>query len=476
MLIFIFHAVLVASLGYFLHRQRVAQPLGKFFFGGLLLKCAAGLATFYVVNQYGGGLHDSQNAFAVGCRLANKLVENPLKFGIFFIEQEWLYNFDDYRNHIYQDWNVQTLFLYKLTALFCLSAQSNFYAVNLWFSFASYCGLWACANALANKFPTSQWAAVVAFLCFPSVLVWSAGLLKESLLWAFGGYLLSFLLAWQPSQKIKSLTWLCLSLASLALFRLKYYYFAALLPMAAVYVVGCWLATTSFFRKNFFGLFVSLGLVFALVLGLASFFHQNLALDYFFEGLVGNYYNFANASDIDNIQHFRFVQPYWWSVLCQIPQALWGAFFNPLGWQKGESLLKNMAGIENAGLLLLLVVASGGAGWQWVKKIKNYLTPNPSPAERGDFNSARALSPCGVELGIKNYIFNHFPTLLLITLGIGYVCLLAIFITFASPNLGSLARYKVGFLPFVVYAGLAVICRCFRSTIGRVYRPLPRFH
>lgn len=445
MIFILFHCCLLLSTGIFLHKKFAFQPLGSIFIWGLLLKCLVGLLGFEVMQRYGGGLHDSNSAFNIGSILVGKLLENPLKFAIFFFEQEFYYNFDDYRN-LYQDWTLQALFMYKITTFFCLFTQSNFYLVNLWFSFLSYLGLWLCANIIAKKVRGTSWAAALAFLFFPSVLVWSSGLLKESLMWLFCGSLIAIMLNWQQKTS-KILPTVMLFVFGFLLFKLKFYYFAVLFAAGFAYFAGMKMYSLTYFRSNQIRTFAFLGSIFLLGMLFVSFFRKNLALDYFFEGLVLHYQGLANNSDVDNIIHFRFSEPYWLSVCLQSPKALFTAFFSPLFWQSEGNLLKMAAGLENTLLAFLFLLTFLLVCWQQINKIMNKSTKTyTQKTQQIDKNSKNKLQ--------ENELQKIELQLLFFCLVL-YVVVLAILITLATPNLGTLIRYKVGFLPFFVYILLA---------------------
>ena len=437
------HSVFLVATPYFLHKKFAAQPLGKFFGYGLVVKLIAGVALVYVFRYRYGSLADSQSIFDVAAALANKFYENPLNFLKFcFIDSKIPENY----KILMFDWTPQTVFMYKLTSFFCILTHNNFWLVNLYLSFLSYLGLWFCANSLAKKVQSSEKIAAVSFLFFPSVIFWSSGILKESFLWFFSGIMISMVLSFEVSknifdnispkilnfnnittQKINSKLFLnpivfakivIFCLLSLCLFKLKYYYFAVLIPCLFMYLAGVIILQIAYFQAHIKKNMLFLGVIMVMGVITISNFHDNLRLNYFFEGLVSNYYYLANNSDVDNLIYYGFTSDYFYSVITNIHVALQAAWISPMLWETEGNILKLAAALENTILLIFGM-------YVLTLKIVNYMNKTSKKIEK--------------------------LHILLLSCGIIYVTVLAIFIALATPNIGTLVRYKVGFLPFVIY-------------------------
>ncbi|MFY7788231.1 MAG: hypothetical protein ACOVQA_10190, partial [Thermoflexibacteraceae bacterium] len=156
------------------------SPLKRHFCWALCLKLCVGVGLTLLFRKLYGALADSEALFEAACILANKCRENPLRWAAFFLYSNQ-YDFWDYYS-LLKDWSFQTVFSYKVVSILCLLAQNDFWLVNLYCSWLSFMGFWACANVFYYLHQRSL-PVVVAFLSFPSVVVWSSGLLKESLLW-----------------------------------------------------------------------------------------------------------------------------------------------------------------------------------------------------------------------------------------------------------------------------------------------------
>jgi len=418
-LAYLFFIILVIS-SYQFSRQ---SPLKKHFWWALCLKLGAGIVINLLFRRLYGTLADSEALFEAACMVANKCKEDPLRWGYFFLHSNQ-HDFWDYYG-LLKDWSFQTVFSYKLVSILCLLAQNDFWLVNLYCSWLSFIGFWACANVFYQLHQRSL-PVVVAFLCFPSMLAWSSGLLKESLLWFLMGsiiYLLHQLLPnfkiWQvpPPQVGRGWGWgkyyplffkqiTFLFITFLVLFKLKYYYAVVLFAAVSMYVIGMYLH--HYLRWSFSKIVVSCAVAFVALLVLVSPFHQNLRLQYFFIGLVQNYHYLALHSDVESTTHYTFFTPDIWGVLRNIPQALFASFYSPLLTDTQGNPLKIAAAVENTVLLLAALSI----------KIPFRLT------------TAQKILLLSVLL---------------------YCLSLAVLLALATPNIGTLLRIKVGFMPFVVY-------------------------
>jgi hypothetical protein len=406
------HVVFCLLSSYFLNNQLKKEPLYHFFWWGLFLKIILGVILVFVFRHLYGSFADSESIFAAASALTHKFYENPLKhtqyfFGFITLPQDY--------KPLFSDWTSQAIFMYKLTSLFCLLTNNNFWLVNIYLSVLSYLGLWTCGNAILKKVQANLIVVAIAFLAFPSVVLWSSGILKESFLWFFTGFAISLTL---NTKLHKVLKYSLLAILLFCLLKLKYYYFAVLVPCILIYILGSFILQKSdnqkYSHKIILTFLAFMCLSFLIVI---SYFHDNLRLHYFFEGLAINYYFLANISDVDNLVYYGFTEPYWFSTLQNMPIALYNACFAPMLWQTHGNLLKIFAAIENTFVLLLLL-----------SNLLLFITQKKK-----------------IQFA-KNLEIN----LLLLCL-LFYVIILATFIALATPNLGTLVRYKVGFLPFIIF-------------------------
>jgi hypothetical protein len=149
-------------------------------------------------------------------------------------------------------------------------------------------------------------------------------------------------------------------------------------------------------------------LVFLILSFVASLTHPNFHLDRFLSVIVEN-----NNTYTGDIIHYHNLSPDWSSALVNSPLALWSGLFRPIEFGGSVSVTAMVASVENL-LLLVLVI------WKL-----------------GSLRKPMA----------ENRVI-VFTTLV-------YITVLCIFLALSTPNLGTLSRYRVGFLPFFVLMILA---------------------
>ncbi|MCU0352894.1 MAG: hypothetical protein MUD08_04015, partial [Cytophagales bacterium] len=329
------HLPLLAWLAWQWHRAERAAPLRHWFWPGLLLKCAAGVALglLYLYHYpYRGDtwlLHDES---VVLSRLAFR---DPLAYlRVLFLN-------DTGGLALSVASQPRAFFMSKLLSLVNLFTFQNYWVAGFYCSMFSYWGLWRLANALRRLLPDTRRAAGVAFLLWPSVVFWSSGVLKETVAVGFltGG--LAALLA--HPRRIS--TWLLAVATCWVLWQVKFYYLGVLLPAGASWAVVFWLHRRRLLAKP-------AALIAFQVLLFVAFFAAGTTLvrvvtgQPFLESLVTNHDATVQASALGTYVVFPDLQPAATSFLRLFPLALWSGLFAPLGWQ-AYGWLAFAASVEN---------------------------------------------------------------------------------------------------------------------------------
>lgn len=405
-------AINILFLGYiigFLYQRSQHLPLKHFFFPALFCKLCAGILLGILYKWYFKGgdtlnyFHDAGLLSAVASEnfllyikaLSSNTFSEGLSSGLYFINQP------------------RALLFSKILSFFSLITYHNYWLTSLYLSLLSFLGMWYLANQLTRFFPGTRYAAAVAFLFFPSVVFWSSGVMKESIAMPSLCILIAFTLSCIQTSSVSAreimlkipivllLLWL--------LWQLKYYYFGALVPVLItsilVKMIGRKIKIAALYAKIliWMGVFVSL-------LGLASWVHPNLQFENFLNALVRNHDLIYKASSPENLIQYTTLEPTWLSLLENFPKALFSGLFRPMLWEMHTRFHVFLA-LENSLLLVLTLLTI--------------------------FQLFRSSPPDAHSLLL-------FATII-------YILLMAMLLALASPNFGSLARYRVGFLPFFVY-------------------------
>lgn len=275
---------------------------------------------------------------------------------------------------------------------------SNYWLSSFWLSFYSFSGFYFLFTRIVKNYKHSEWAAFIGLMVFPSIVLWSSGIVKESIAMgslAFAtGLAIDFLFADRKKTKLLSI-----SLLMVIVWILKYY-------VAAIYlIILIPVSLYSIFRsKKWVWLSVTTAFMLLIIL---PYLHPNFEPIRLLEVLYDNYMIFHDISGADKAVHYPIEEEGYSFVIFNAPFALVTALFLPL--VDFRSLTSSVASIEN---IFILIMAFG-----WLlAKIKN----------------KRRLTP--TELVVLTY-----------------AVILAIFLGLSTPNLGTLSRYRVSFLPFLIW-------------------------
>lgn len=394
-----------------LYRSVRYRPLGKFYLPGLSLKLLAGIALglYYIVFFQGG---DTLLFYEDATRMARSVFDKPGEY-----LSVMLYN--DHSTVLWGMLNLtdepRALLMAKILSLFHILTNGNYWISGFYFSLFAYTGLWSLGDKLTTYFPWTRNAAIAGFIFFPSVLFWSSGVSKEAISTGLIAWILSIYVPSLARGEGVAKRKVIMSLILLfILWLLKYYYAAALIailiPTLIVSILKRMSAGISWnFNKQV--LYWVSFLVWSVVI--ASFIHPNLRLTNVMEVVSTNHALYVQMSDPDNLISFRDFTPTFMGYVKNMHIAVWAGLFQPLPWGS-EGYIKLIASLEN---LIILVFA--------VFSILNISRINVS-------NNGILV------IGAMTYIF-----------------LMAVFLAFSTPNLGTLARYKSGFVFLFIYLVMA---------------------
>ena len=324
----------------------------------------------------------------------------------------------DFSEYLWNLWSAEaggyfmgydrTIFFTKIVSLFAFITMDNYWISSLYFSLISFFAALHLAKIIWSRAPGLGLPAVVAFLFFPTCVFWTSGILKESLAMS-GLYFVAalFLQIWWK-QKISIIAVLLAIISIWIAWNLKYYYVGLFVPILLV----AWLTRKITDWKKIENLSVTIFLFLSMLLipvVIAGLIHPNLSLGRVLNVLVTNNILFVEASDPDNVIHYYNLDDTWFSIIMNSPWALLSGLFRPFIWEAAGAL-KFFASIENLFLLALT------------------------------FISLRSLPE-----------IKKSPDRLLVVAILVYSCVLCIFLAISTPNFGTLVRYRIGFMPFLLF-------------------------
>lgn len=396
----ILHIAVIAGLSFLMWKQQT-MPLKRIFWPALFARLLGGLCLGWLYRWYYQG-GDTFVYFDDASKLSSLARDN----------------FVGYLQALFLNHNLESigltlevpraLFLTKITSALNVVTGDQYWLTGFYFSLVSFLGAWVLVRTIAAHIPSVRSAAVIAFLFLPSAVFWSSGLLKESLAMGALFFLVALFLKVWFGERPPVWQYILGLIALLVLWNLKYYYVAVLVPVVVVSfgyrrVVGPKLRSRPVVSVMVWGaLFVMPAIV-------VSFLHPNFNIDRIIAVMVSNNAVYNSISSPENLIRFINLNPSPWSIVLNAPLALFSGLFRPLPWE-ATSVTAWAAAIENT-LLLILLVASL---WR-------------------------------LRQGVTS------PYRLLIFGAIVYVMILCVFLTISAPNLGTLSRYRVGYLPFFVF-------------------------
>lgn len=417
-------AFLVGSLHIFLiyfllrwcfkHSQN--SKLKKYFWYAVILKISGGFALgliyVYFFKDKGG---DTLAFFRYGQNLVDIFYNSPSNYFSLLKSGDNAILVDVFIG--YGENNPRAFFMFKISSLLSIFTFGNYWLMATYCSLFSFWGMWLSAKSLVAIFPKTDLALFISFFVFPSIIFWTSGLLKESIAIGIIHALLAFCLNILIHKKVRFWYFVLIPVFLWLLWRLKYYYFAL-----TVFCLFAFIVTFLINKKYNLAVFKQTLLWFATafsLLLLAPFIHSNLSFDAILWALTQSNQVMASQSPVGNIIHYINLQENIWSFILNAPLAIFAVFFRPFIGE-GGNVFKLFMGVENLFILLLFF---------------NLILKKYS----------------------KKAIKKHFPILLTAFV---YIILTGILLAFAAPNFGALARYKMAFLPFLIYILISQTKKC----------------
>ncbi|MBB6611112.1 hypothetical protein H7F15_08700 [Pontibacter sp. Tf4] len=409
-LLYLLNVVLLLGLGWLLYKQSWAKKLHPYLLPGLGVKLISGvLLGLLYFHYYGEGdtityftasqkltrlAHDDADAYW-RLLLFNEFPSEAFRAAVPFTE------FAEFSN---------SFFLLKILSLFNLLTGSSYYLIGLYFSLFSFWGMAKLAATLSTVFPDTKKAAIVALLFFPSVVFWSSGLLKDAVLMGSMCWVMAFVLQLAHGQKQTIVSWLLLPVQLYLFVKIKVFFAGLLLGLLGCYLVIKLLSQIikpmQTIKMQLLVLAGFIGMAIVAVWQMSGIF----SIDFILHHLVKTYDGLLALSLGGPHLSYSSLESTLPSIVANAPKAFFSAIYRPFLGESWEPLYL-LLGLENLLLLLLTVVsivAASKKGWQ------------------------------------QHIQLWHIMLLLFIVAS-------AIVIGISTPNFGTLSRYRIIFLPFLVY-------------------------
>lgn len=401
-IVIVLHVLIIAVVLWRLS-LREDKRLKVYYFAAALLKIACGIALgviYYYYYQAGDTIVYFEDA-----RLITTLAKENIGA---YAEFLWYGKLPDDNVQLSMAEGRAVLFI-KFVSVVSLLTGDNYWLTTAYFSLVSFLTAWFLVKKIMHYLPLLAPAALFAFAFFPSVVFWSAGLIKESLAMAALFYLSALFVEFWFSGKLKVVNIISAGAACWILWGLKYYFLGIFIPVVFTSIFyRIFLNNLLRSKKVVVQVAVWLGM-FLLPLLVVTFLHPNFYIERVLEVIVYNHDAYEVLSALEDKISFDNLKPNIASFVSNAPLALFSGLFRPLIIEAGN-VFQYAASIENLALLILTLIA-----------LKNFR---------------------------KVWQREHAIVLFSILI---YVSLLCILITLSTPNYGTLSRYRVGYLPYFVF-------------------------
>lgn len=398
---FIIHIPLLLFLAVYFKRKFPGSELNNYYWPSLLLKILAGLVIGLLYKYYYTYGGDTYLYFRSSGYLTDLLLTHPKQY------LEVLAG-DEMTETLKQDLEVwqqpRALFFCKILSLINLVTFSSYWITAAYLSLFSFLGLWYLGNYLLKRYKLAPFEVVLAFFFLPSFVLWSSGLLKESVVVGCICLTVYLFLQWIDNKKFSFPALLLFLLFTAAGAGIKFYFFLVLLPVMAGWSLIHFLPPASpLEQKPWASLLIPLLLI---LFSAVPLLMLPSLLQYFLKIIYISYTHILQASGPSGTFTFNDFSPSLSSLIRNFPLAIITGLFRPFVWE-AWTFPALVVGMEN--LLLSLLVAA--QAFRHVRQKNLKLPP-------------------------------------VVVAALTYIIVMAALMAFIAPNWGTLSRYKTGYLMF----------------------------
>ncbi|WP_044205272.1 hypothetical protein [Flammeovirga sp. OC4] len=402
----IIFSILLLAAGIFLHRKKNASLFPFIYDRALFVKLILGLLLGYIYsNYYKGG--DTFILYNDSVKLAEIAKTNFLGYIDFVFSKPYHYP-PEIQAQLIQS-NSSTVYFTIVGSVLSLICFNNYWVMSLYMSFFSFCGVWFLLKRVSLLYPSTQFSFLIANFCFPTVVFWSSGVIKETIsipiLYFCIGISIDII-----TKKVRAISIIILPFLLYSLLQLKFYYFGGFVIFFLPILFFIYLKINSIeFNKKYFLLllsFIVLGGIFIVN------FEYHFGLEQFPKTIYANYLKLSLNEQDSYAIHLENMNESWSGILLSIPEAIITPFIYP-NYFTSRHIFDVLISTENLISIVLIIL--------------NFFLLITKKVKTSKYNP------------------------LLISILLAYSLLMIGFLAIASPNLGSLSRYKIGASVFLYY-------------------------
>lgn len=405
----LFFLLLIGRLSYFKTAQFSTKSLQLAF----LLKVICGVVIFLLYTYYYPIRKDADTFkyFDDSRILYESLWTKPLDFfkmlvGIDCEGDYYRINYFNKMNNWYRSYDNGLLndnrLVIRINAIFRIVSFGNYHVHSLLLNFLAFIGSFSLAR-LFLEYSKSKWKTYLAVFLIPSVVFWSSGILKESvLLFGLGLFGWNFHKLMFDQWRWKRIPILVFLLSILLV--MKLYVFVAFVPAVLAWWISKYTKRTILVHFAMVMVGVFSGYVLAWLVPDLDFLR-------IIADKQKDFINLAKAFNVNSAIDMSYLEPNLWSFIKATPQALMNAFTRPWPTEiKGILFVPPL--LENMFIIGILVLS-----WFYGKRV-----------------------------GAREWKFVVFC--------LTFSIILFLIIGLTTPIIGAIVRYKIPAIPFLMIAAL----------------------
>ncbi|SNT10903.1 Predicted membrane protein [Ekhidna lutea] len=306
-------------------------------------------------------------------------------------------SFDDFATE-----EPRTQFFIRILTLLVYLSGGSYWITSAWLSFISFTAAWYATSQFSKAFPSIKVLTASCFLIIPSIVFWSSGILKDTLAFAAMMVLIAAILKWYKRINITVYDFIIAVISGYLLFHLKHYLIITCL------IFGGLLVSVSLIKKvKSRWKWIIAAMVLALSLISTQFVHPYLKVEKLSWTIYETNRTILEKSDLEGQLDIEIKDASILAVIKEVPKALHAGLFRPSIYDK-TPIWGWLHRIENFILTILIIMS-----------VSLYFKRNP-PVDTPLFVSALCC-----------------------------ILLLAIMLPLATPNFGTLVRYKNAYMPYL---------------------------
>jgi len=397
------------------------QPFGgnkKLFINGLIVKLLGGATITLVYNLYYHG-GDTTAYFNDGRLLDRIFFASPttaFRLVCVYGTKAWPYDLENLVSGFRMATKPGNWMVVKISALFSLFSFQSMICTSFFFAFFSYLCSWKFFNTVSEMYPRLKNRLAIVILFIPSVVVWGSGIFKDTI--TLAGVFLLFHCVYELVVKKKNFL-KNLVLIALSVFMVGTIKSYILISFAGPLYIWVIIRIGSSFKKTVMR--ISFFLLIAILSGGAAYVlvHiesekiQSFALDQVIETSVSTGESVQRSSEKTEGSTYDIgkIDPSISGIISVAPKAINVTLFRPYLWEANKVMIF-FAAIESSLIFLYFVFVL-----------------------------------------LKNKIIFFFIKILrdpFLFLCLSFTLIIAVFVGVSSYNFGSLVRYKIPCIPFLL--------------------------